>query len=270
MDQGTTWLGEYTRWSFDEDKSYIMVAKEMKNPTTDAAVPLLDSELNEQAEINLTLLRRAIERCFGNGTLGDGFKIVQAASTTNNFSITGGDGTTAGAGYIFVAGWMPFLATSMDYTAQDSPAALTTPSAPRTDYVYIDVYLDEYGPDDDVEVIDPYIGTETSRRLKLCWEVKVAEGTAVPADGLDADNIYHWRHPLATLSRTASSAITTAMILDTRNADRLNPAGTRTYAGSPVGHLTPQFLGEEAFDTVGDDFYKAVGATSSDWKQITA
>lgn len=270
MDEGKTWLGEYTRWSFDESKSYIMVAKEMKNPTTDAAVPLLDSELNEQAEINMTLLRRAIERTFGNGTLGDGFKIVQASSTTNNFSITGGDGTVGGAGYIFVAGWMPFLTTSMDYKDQPGFAALTTPSSPRTDYVYLDVYLDEYGPASDTDIIDPYIGTETSRRLKLCWEVKVSEGAAVPAYGLDANNVYHWRHPLATLSRTASAAITTAMILDTRNADRLNPAGTRTYAGSPAGHLTPQFLGEEVFDTVGDDFYKAVGTTSSDWKQITA
>lgn len=269
MYEGTDWLGEYTRWSFDEEKSYMIVAKEMKNPTTGAGVPLMDSELNEQAEINLTLLRRAIHRTFGNGSLGDGFKIVASSTPTNNFTITGGDGTIGGAGYIFVDGWMPFLVSDLEYTAQDTPTVLTTPSTTRTDYVYIDLWLEEYGPALDPDIIDPYLGTESSRRLKLVWKIFVAEGTTVPVDGLDANNTWHWRHTLAKIDRTASATITTGMITDLRNSERVNPAGSRTYAGSPSSVLVPQFIGEEVYDSTNKEFYKAVGTTVTDWKQIT-
>lgn len=269
MYEGTDWLGEYTRWSFDETKNYIMVAKEMRNPTTGNGVPLMDSELNEQAEINLTLLRRVIHRSFGNGSNNNGFKIVESAFPTNNFVIKGGDGSMDNAGYIFVNGWMPFLTTDLEYISQSGFAALNTPTGARTDYVYIDVYLDEYGPLDDPDIIDPYIGIETSRRIKLVWNVMVAENDTVPLDGLDANNIWHWRMPLAKLARTASATITNAMITDLRNTQRVNPAGTRTYAGSPYGNLVPMFLGEEVFDTSGLDWYKATGLTSAYWKKLT-
>lgn len=269
MYEGTDWLGEYTRWSFNEASGYIMVAKEMRNPTTGNGVPLMDSELNEQAEINMTLLRRAIHRTFGNGTNNDGFKITESSFPTNNFTIKGGDGTLNGAGYIFVNGWSPFLTTDIEYTAQSDFAALNTPSAPRTDYVYIDVYLDEFGPLEDPDIIDPYLGFETSRRIKLLWQVMVAENDTVPLDGVDANNVYHWRMPLAKLSRTNTSTISASMITDMRNTQRVNPSGTRTYSGNPTGNLVPMFLGEEVFDTSGYDWYKSTGVTSSYWKKLT-
>ena len=48
----------------------------------------------------------------------------------------------------------------------------------------------------------------------------------------------------------------------------------RRNNGTPVGVLTPLWLGEEVFDTGGQDWYKSVGAslgpwTSADWKPIT-
>lgn len=269
MYEGTDWLGAYTRWSFDESKGYVAVAKEMKNPTTGEGVPLMDSELNEQVEIHLTLLRRAIKRCFGDGVLGDGFKIVESSSPANNFTITGGDGTLNGAGFIFVDGWMPFLLSDLEYTGQDAPAALTTPTAPRTDYVYLDVWLDEYGPADDPDIIDPYLGSESSRRLKLVWAVMVAEGESVPVDALDGNNTWHWRHTLAKIERTATANITSSMITDLRNSLRTNPAGHRTYAGIPTGNVVPNFIGEEILNTSAKDWYKSTGLTSSDWKKTT-
>lgn len=39
--------------------------------------------------------------------------------------------------------------------------------------------------------------------------------------------------------------------------------------GSPVGSLTPSFIGEISRDNVGDDFYIASGLTNADWLKIT-
>lgn len=41
-------------------------------------------------------------------------------------------------------------------------------------------------------------------------------------------------------------------------------------SGTPVGDVVPDFMGQEYFDTSAEDWYKATGLTSSDWKQITA
>lgn len=37
------------------------------------------------------------------------------------------------------------------------------------------------------------------------------------------------------------------------------------YAGSPVGALTPEFVGQRCLDTVGRSFYVALGTASADW-----
>jgi len=39
----------------------------------------------------------------------------------------------------------------------------------------------------------------------------------------------------------------------------------RMTSGSPVGNLTPYFIGEEVADTTSNVWYKAIGTTSSDW-----
>lgn len=41
-------------------------------------------------------------------------------------------------------------------------------------------------------------------------------------------------------------------------------------SGSPSGAVTPEFIGQEYFDTAGEDFFRATGVTNTDWKQITA
>ena len=222
---GTDWAGEYSRWIFDESKAYMLVAKMMREPGTLNGIPLLDAELNEQGEIMLQLMRRLIKRIYGNGSTNNGFKIAQSASSpNNNFTIKGGDGTLAGAGYLFVEGWMPFNQSDVEYEAQSyGPTALTTPSgSARTDVVYIDVYYKEVDSVDDSEIKDGTIGMETSRRIALVWEVKVAQGGSVPANYVDANNVQHWTMKLATIARLdADASITTAMITDNRNDARL-------------------------------------------------
>ena len=230
---GNNWTGEYSRWTFDETKAYLMVAKMMLEPGSKNGIPLLDAELNEQTEINLQMLRRAIKRIYGNGSSNDGFKIIQSASNpNNNFTISGGDGTPAGAGSIFVEGWQPINLSNIEYTAQSySPAALTTPASNRADIVYIDVYYTEINRTQDGSIIDPTINLETSRRIALVWEVKVAEGVSMPASYTDANNIQHWTFKLATLNRLAGNPqITTAMIVDERNAGRLISLGSELSA----------------------------------------
>jgi len=222
---GTDWTGEYSRWNFDETKAYQMVAKMQLEPGTLSGIPLLDAELNENSEIQLQLLRRAIKRIYGNGTTGNGFRIIQSSTDiNNNFVITGGDGTPAGAGAIFIEGWQAINLSDVEYTDQDyGPVALTTPSgADRTDEVYLDVYYKEVTRADDGDIVDPVVALETSRRIALVWEVKVAEGTTTPVDYVDANNVQHWTLKLAALNRLNGDAtITTAMIVDARNAERV-------------------------------------------------
>ena len=223
MQVGDLWDGNYSRWSFDESKAYVLLAKEMLGPSSQS-VPLLDDELNCQAEVQLTLLRRAIKRVFGNGTDGDGFKIVESpANTNNNFAIKGGDGTIDGAGHMFVDGWMPFLLSDIEFNAQSWAEALTTPGSDRTDQIYLDCWLEEIASADDSNIVDSSVGFETSRRLKLSWKVTVTEGgTPVSYETYtDDDNNLHHIALIAELSRLAGdSSITDFMTTDKRNVDR--------------------------------------------------
>lgn len=239
MQPGTDWGGIYSRWSFDESKGYVMLAKEMQGPAGQS-VPLLDDEMNTQAEIQLTLMRRMVKRIHGNGTDNSGFKIVASGSNpSNNFTIKGGDGTVAGAGYIFVDGWMPFLLNDKEYTSQAGAAAITTPTSARTDLVFIDVHLDEIDGTEDSNLVDSSVGFETSRRLRLVWAVGVQLGsTVVPANYTDVNNRYHWVHGLATIARTAnSSQITDAMITDIRNRGRMPKRGEYFHIQSAASSL---------------------------------
>lgn len=40
-------------------------------------------------------------------------------------------------------------------------------------------------------------------------------------------------------------------------------------AGNPTTNLTPDFIGQECFDTANAAFYVATGLTSADWKKLT-
>lgn len=206
---GTNWGGSYSRFTFDESKQYFMMLKEQ-------GVPVLDDEFNVAQDMILTMVRRFVQDTFGDGSPNNGFKIV-GTGATNNFTITGGNGTLDGAGHLYVAGWMLLLQSDVAYLSQPvAPAALTTPVGARTDEVYVDIYVDEVGPLGDTVIRDPTLNIETSRRLKLLWQVKVAEGAVTPANYTDANSRKHYTYKLATLTRTATAAINAGMVADMR------------------------------------------------------
>jgi microcystin-dependent protein len=210
MIKGTTWTGDYSRFSFDETKNYLMVLKER-------GVPLLDDEVNLIQEMTFTYLRRLTLATLGDGCFDLGFKIVERVGVANSFVVT--------AGRAVRDGWMVNCATNTNYESQPvAPPSLVTPGVTRIDNVYLDIYYDEINGTEDANSIDPTLGVQVGCRLKLNWRVLVAEGTSVPADGLDANDVFHWRYKIATLNRTSSSMITAAMIVDNRRTIKVPTA----------------------------------------------
>lgn len=241
---GNTWEGNYSRFTFDESDLYLHMLKMQ-------GVPVLDDEFNLMQEILFTAIRRITLATFGEGSIDNGFKIV-GTSASNNFTIKGGNGTIDGAGRIFVNGYPVLLQSDTTYSAQPiSQAALTTPGGARTDQVYLDAWLDEIDSTDDADILDPSLGSETSRRLKLFWAVKVVEGSTMPASFTDGTNIRHNTMLLAKINRTATATITAEMVVDMRNS-------TRPFLSALVNKTVSQSIPDTTgtaitFDTVLND-----------------
>jgi len=47
-----------------------------------------------------------------------------------------------------------------------------------------------------------------------------------------------------------------------------NQIGTITGSGSPVGSVTPLFIGQDYFDTAGTNWWRAIGTTNTSWVEI--
>lgn len=73
-----------------------------------------------------------------------------------------------------------------------------------------------------------------------------------------------------TLDTNATSSQTTATVA-TRAHDLvvISQQGPRIGTGTPVGSVTPDFVGQEFLNTTTAHFFKATGLTSADWKQTT-
>lgn len=286
MQAGTAWGGEYSRWSFDETKEYILLAKQMLDPATAEPVPLLDDELNFSQELLLTLMRRLAQRIFGSGVApgDDGFKIIESdTNNQNNLQITGGDGTIAGAGYCFVDGWMCLnqAAAPIEYTGQSDVDALTTPDGDdRLDEVYLDCFLEEVSSAGDADIKDAGLAggatLEPSRRLKLSWKVKVAEGDVTPAAYTDANNLRHWTLKIAELARQDGvDEITAAMITDFRRRHQMVKRGEFVHSQAAAATWTISHnLGTlypivRLFDTGGAEMEAKVTVTDGNTVTVT-
>jgi hypothetical protein len=53
------------------------------------------------------------------------------------------------------------------------------------------------------------------------------------------------------------------------SVDNERTNGYRSNAGTPVAVLVPNYIGEEVLDTTNKLWYKSVGTTNADWKQIS-
>jgi len=181
-------------------------------------VPVLDRDLNLLHDLVAATVRGVITRYIGDGAAAgaDGFAVqaLPAGQNSQNFRIAAADG---GPGTCMVGGIEVTLPAPITYTGQVGLPPLTTPSAaqpdPRTDTVYLDVFLIEVDGTVDTDLTNNLdVGVQTSVRLKPGFVVRVAEGAPVPAP--PAGHVYY---PLARLARRQNQdAILTAMITDLR------------------------------------------------------
>jgi hypothetical protein len=204
MYKALSWLGNYDTWTFnplDLTKDEILVLKEQ-------GVTWTADEIRASQEMLVERYRNMMKAFFSDGSPDNGFLIVGTGGT-NDFTVS--------AGNLHLKGWLKNCAGTTYQGQPKTQAGLTTPGSNRTDVVYLDIWYDEINGVADSTIINPVLGFRTSCRLRLFYAVKVAEGTGLPADGLDGNNTYHWRYQLATLSRLAGNAtITSGMVQDNR------------------------------------------------------
>jgi hypothetical protein len=189
-------MGDFSRATFEKLKHYVGVRLQQ-------GVPVVDADWNEQEDIRKYELQTFLKWFVGNGTPAgnDGFRISSTAlpddlpdqEGTNDFIITGGDGTPDGAGRFLVEGWEVVNESDLLYTQQplfnnaDLAAKwgvapllpLTEPTTgSRQDTVYLDIWEREVDANEDSTLINPAIGVETCVRRKREWVVRVAESSA--------------------------------------------------------------------------------------------
>lgn len=182
-------------------------------------VPILDRDLNLMHDLVSAVVRAITTRYIGNGIAADqdGFEIVELPGADNDFTVEAGPSDRLGT--CLVHGIEITIKNSITYKSQTDGepalADLTTPgkTQPRTDIVFLDVWLAERDSNDDPHLRNPSdVGIQTSVRLRPMWVVRVAEGTE-PPEPLPS----HAHYPLARLERTGdNSKITKAMIHDLR------------------------------------------------------
>jgi hypothetical protein len=170
-------------------------------------------------------------------------RVVASAGAGDDFVIVGGDGTPEHAGRCIVDGRdavhegrlaygsQPLYANSALASAWGVPV-VATPAAPssgtRSDLVYLDVWDREVTSAEDGALVDPFIGVETSVRLKREWAVRIrVGGTVVPAGGDGDFTSGHSYLALAQLARqTGVPAILAPALSDLRPRELLVPPST--------------------------------------------
>jgi hypothetical protein len=165
--------------------------------------------------------------------LNTALNFTARAGTGNDFIIRGGDGTSLNAGRIIVDGLLALNETDLRYTEQplykNSALAalwgvtpipeLTTPAVDELQAVFLDVWHREVNGAEDVALIDPRIGVETSVRVRREWAVRVIKDADFPG-ALAARPQGHSYYVLSKLSRAAAKpAIEGQMISDERDTD---------------------------------------------------
>ena len=246
MNPATAYVGNYT-FTLDDlsssaKKRYLMAVQSGK--------PVLDEELSEIGYRNLDILRRYLERNVGDAVVdgnrtavlevdpipGRTWRVEESTVTNvNNFVVKGG--TSDKPAVLIVKGYPLLLFSDIQYNQQNNTGsledddftnttipALTPPGVgTRTDSVYVDFYLAEVSSEvgseyQDVSLKDPSLNLQTANRFRVVQDILVAAGTTtIPADGLDANNIYHRYYKLAEITRSAGiNTIVAANITDKR------------------------------------------------------
>ena len=117
--------GNYAPELFNEEKRYALFQAQQLASLTDA-------ELRDMHQMSSTSLRRFVQGQIGDCVIDDGFKIVAATDSTNNFSILGGNGTVEDPGVLFLKGYRLFLRDPIDYKDQTNAGFITDDSYTET------------------------------------------------------------------------------------------------------------------------------------------
>jgi len=134
------------------------------------------------------------------------------------------DITTPGSTYTIIANTATTITVSSSMTGvavarNNYRVNLSTPTAPRSDLVVVDMYFEEVGSADDSDLQHAFATPDESmRRLKVRQIVRVIEGYSATPDlrHTDSDGTPHAVIPIAILNRTTSTDIETSMIVDQR------------------------------------------------------
>jgi hypothetical protein len=173
-----------------------------------------------------------------------------AAGTGGDFSLSGGNGTTQGAGRMLVEGRLVLIERGLRYSEQplyQNPAlaavwgvppvgALPTPAVAEVQSVFADVWHREVGRSEDSALVDSRIGIETAVSLRREWAVRAVPASQYAA-ALAARPAGHAYYRLAELSRGANDPkVMATMIRDLRDTDAsVRPEiAYRTGAGAVV------------------------------------
>lgn len=180
-------------------------------------VPLLDRDLNLLNDLALAAVRIIASGYIGDGIAAgrDGFEI-QAIPADNDLRIMAGP--AGGRGMYLVGGVEVAIDAPMLYSDQDGVPALSAPTTqepdPRTDIVYLDVWLDHVEADEDDGLLNlADVGVQTSVRVRPTWVVRVDQNQSAPPSAAGG----HTYTPVARLHRRRSAdQITAEMITDLR------------------------------------------------------
>ncbi len=110
--------GDYAPDLYNEDKRYYLLqAQQLAN--------LTDAELRDLHDISNTYIRRTVHTQIGDTAVREGYKIgYNIADSSNNFLITGGDGTLDNPGEFYLKGYRLFLKGDISYKDQTNTGSI--------------------------------------------------------------------------------------------------------------------------------------------------
>lgn len=156
-------MADITRDQFDPTKGVL-------RKVLQKGVYLLDSDWNEQMDIFQDEIRKALGISSDNKShrVGDGFKITNAEDPpTNQVTIKAGWGI-----FKLSDGRSIALKNESDITKSGFSAFA---GGPYTDYVYIDIFIDEIDSSEDANIVNPDVGQETCVDERVSWTIEIKQ-----------------------------------------------------------------------------------------------
>lgn len=204
--------------------------------------PILDLELNELQKIERGLREQTLRAALKDGPYGDAF-LVEGTGNPNEIRVR--------SGLIVHEGFNV-------YSLEDEIiGGLTTPPiGTRTDYVYVEYYLEEVDSSIDAQLIGEDVGIETAVRNRLVVEAHVAEGGFIPTPALG-----HKQFILARINRNnVDTILTSAHIQDLRAISGENYLTNNGKIFNPL-NLNLEFEGAQGF--VAGSFFSLPASSTS-------